>query len=86
MYKVKINEDRTVSYPVHPYKITLADLQCDFIGSKLATHSVTELYVNKTFMYVSPSSSFGLYTKEDFNIYLSTDKTINRNSDVIREL
>ena len=85
MYTVNAKEASTDFHPVHHSTITIAYLQWYVIGSKLSTQSVTELNVTEIFMSVSLPSLFELYTREEFNIYLSIDKTINKNSAVIHE-
>ena len=62
----------------HPHVISIVSILCEIMGIKLATNSVNELDTNEIFMSGSLSSLFELYTLEYFNIYLSTDKTINR--------
>ena len=79
MSTVNTKESRYGSHPDYYSAITIAAFQRGAIGNKVENYSVTESDVNEIFMSGLFPSLFELYTQEDFNIYISTDKTINRN-------
>ena len=86
MSTVNPKESSTGSHTDHPYTITIVSLRCDVICDNISKHSVTGLYVNEIFISDLLLSVLEVHTLGDFNIYIYTDKTINRSSDKSREL
>ena len=52
--------------------IIISAFLCDVIDSKVSTNSVTILDVNEIFMSGSLMLLYELYTRKDFNIFIST--------------
>ena len=86
MSTVNTKESRYGSHPDYYSAITIAASQRGAIGNKVENYSVTVSDVNEIFMSGLFPSLFELYTQEDFNMSLSTDKTINKHCDVSRDL
>ena len=63
MSTVDPKADRIGRHPGHTFVIIIVDFQCDGIGSKIATHSVIELYFNEIIMSGSLPSLFELYNQ-----------------------